>query len=101
MKEITIQDVRTAIAKVARNEKTSALLESLNDEELFKSSIGQDLNMFSGEVGAVIQQLGKDKNISLPHELHKVLPNHKLKTIVETVNLCIREKEKMGINVLF
>lgn len=101
MKEITIQDVRVAIQKVARDEKTIDLLKSLNDEDLFKSSIGQDLNMFSGQVGVVIEQLGKDKHIRLPHELHKVLSDNNVGTIVETVNSCLREEEILGIDVVF
>lgn len=97
MKKITIQDVRTAIKKVAENQHTHSVLENLNDEELFKRSIGNDLGMFSSQIGGVIAQLCKDKNLRLPHELHKVLPNNRVESIVEIVNQCIQEEEKMGI----
>lgn len=101
MKKITIQDVRTAIQKVAQSRHTDYVLENLNDDELFKRSIGRDLGMLSGQVGGVIEQLSKDKHLHLPHELHKVLPNSKVGSIVEVVNLCIQEEEKMGISAVY
>lgn len=101
MKKITIQDVRTAIKKAAKNQHTHSVLENLNDEELFKSSLGRDFGMFSGEVGGVIEQLSQDKHLRLPHELHKVLPNSDVKCILDTVNLCIQEEEKLGIDIVF
>ena len=64
-------------------------------------SIGRDLGMLSGQVGGVIAQLSKDKHLHLPHELHKVLPNSKVSSIVEVVNLCIQEEEKMGISAVY
>ena len=96
MKRIRVQDVKCAIVKVAQNQQTKDLLENLNDNELFKSSI-EDLHMIPGQVRGVIEQLGKDTHICLPHELHKVLPNNTIKSIVETVNFCIREEEQLGI----
>lgn len=101
MNKITIQDVRTAIQKVAKNQHTDYVLENLNDEELFTQSIGRDLGMFSSQIGGVIAQLCKDKNLHLPHELHKVLPNSKVESIVKIVNFCIQEEEKIGIYAVY
>ena len=94
MKKITIQDVRTAIQKVAQSRHTDYVLENLNDDELFKRSIGRDLGMLSGQVGGVIAQLSKDKHLHLPHELHKVLPNRKLVPSLKLSTYVFKKKKK-------
>jgi len=100
MKKVTIQDFRIAMRKVANNsEQMSVILRNLSDEELFKSNIEQDLHLYSGRVGHVIKQISIDKQINLPQELHKVLPDCIVGTLLDTVNLCLREEEQMGINV--
>ena len=97
MKKIRVHDVKWAIIKVVHNQQTKDLLDNLNDNELFKSSI-EDLHMVPGQVSCVIEQLSKDSHICLPRELHKVLPNNTIKSIVETVNFCIKEEEQLGIS---
>ena len=99
MEQITIQDVRRAIRAVSKHHHTDDVLKSLSDEELGNSDVKEDLHMLSLQVGTVLEQLSKDKNLHLPHELHKVLPNSIVKSIVDTVNFCIQEEERLGIDV--
>lgn len=99
MEKVTIQDVRDAIREVVKNQQMHDLLENLDDDKLFKSSVEQDLHMISGQIREVIEQLSKNKQIYLPHELYKVLPDNIVQSIVDTVNLCIQEEEELGISV--
>lgn len=99
MKKVTIQDFRIALLKVAKSERMSDTLANLSDDELFKSNIEMDLHVHSGKIKRVIEQLSEDKRVTLPHELHMVLPDCIVSTLLDTVNLCIREEEKLGINV--
>lgn len=99
MEKITIQDVREAIRAVSKHHQVDDVLENLSDEKLSDSDVEEDLHMLSVQVGAVLEQLSKDKNLHLPHELHKVLPNNIVKSIVDTVNFCIQEEERLGIDV--
>ncbi len=99
MKKVTIQDFRIALLKVAKSEQINDTLANLNDAELFKSNIEQDLHVYSGKIRHVIEQISKDKRVTLPHELHMVLPDCIVGTILDTVNMCLREEEIMGINV--
>ena len=94
MEKITIQDVRRAIQTVSMHHVPNTVLENLSDEELSNSDIEEDLHMLSLQVSTVLEQLSKDKNLHLPHELHKVLPNNIVTSIVDTVNFCIQENEK-------
>lgn len=75
------------------------MLENLNDEELVQSNVEQDLHMLSTQIGGIIDQLCKDKHLHLPHELHKVLSDNIVKSIVDTVNLCIQEATHLGVKV--
>ncbi|MBP5353323.1 MAG: hypothetical protein J6Y91_06150 [Alphaproteobacteria bacterium] len=99
MEKVTVQDVRRAIQKVTKDQQTNYTLTNVNDDELFKSNVEDDLQMISGQMGAVIEQLSKDKHIHLPHELYKVLPNAAVISIVDTVNLCIKEATNLGIKI--
>ncbi len=99
MEKITIQDVRNAIREVAKNRQTNDLLENLNDDELIESSVDENLCMISGQMEGIIRQLSQDRHLHLPRELHKVLPNNIIKSIVDTVNLYIEEEEKMEIRL--
>lgn len=101
MKKITIKDFRSAVLKVAGNQQTNDSLATLSDEELCKVNIERDLHVYSGQIRSVIQQIGKDNRVALPHELHKVLPDGTVGTLVNTVNLCIQEEEKLGQNARF
>ena len=101
MKKVTVKDFRIAVLKVTESRRTTDLLKSLSDDELFNVHIERDLHVFPGKIGDVIQQIGKDKRVALPHELHKVLSDGSVSTLVNTVNLCIQEEEKLGLNAEF
>lgn len=99
MKKVTIKDFRLAVQKVAKNRQTNELLASLSDEELFKVNIERDLHVFHGQIGSVIRQISEDKQVLLPFELHKVLRDKTVSTLVDTVNFCIQEEVKLGVNI--
>lgn len=99
METVTVQDVRNAILKVAKSREAHDLLKDLEDEEFVHTNVEQDLPMLSLQMEKVIQQLSEDKHLHLPHELHKVLPDAVVKTIVDTVNSCIQEAEKLGVDI--
>ena len=95
---VTIQDLRNSMRKITNNPQRCNLLENLSDDELINIDV-RDLHMISGQVESIIRQLGIDKNLNIPCELHKVLPDTNVKSIINIVNLNIKEEEKMGINV--
>lgn len=98
MKKITIQDARTAINKVAKNQQTNSFLDSLTDDELGEKNLEKDFYWILGKA-RVIEQISKDKHVYLPYELYKVLPNGNVKSIIDTINLYIQEEEKLGIDI--
>ena len=99
MKKITIKDFRIAALKVANNQRTNHLLENLSNDELIRVNMEHDLHVFPGQIENIIEQISKDKRIPLPNELHKVLADSNVNTLVDTINLCICEERILGINV--
>ena len=100
MEEVTIEDLRQIIgslmvAKIGNN----IVLTNLSDDNLLKYDIEQNLPYTNAPM-IVLKMLSKDKHFLLHHELYKCLPDTKVKTLIDTVNLYFKVAEELGINVI-
>lgn len=93
---ITIQDFRHAIAYVNNEHFGGSLrLQSFSDEQLLNSDLTHDLNIGNIRLTNILNELRKMHNVNLPSELAKVVPDNRVKSLLDTINFYLREAEKM------
>jgi hypothetical protein len=96
-KTITIQDMRHAIIHVnIRNVSGITDFENVSDEQLLNCDFARDLNIGNILLANVITELQKkNHNVHLPLEICKIVPDKRVKSLLDTINQYIKEAEAL------
>lgn len=97
-KAITIQDMRQAIMYVNNGHASQTInLEDVSDEQLLDYDFTRDLNMGNIKLINVITELQKHHGLHLPQELSKIVPDNRVKSLLDTINLYLKDASALGL----
>lgn len=97
-KAITIQDMRHAIMYVNNgNADVTTNLNDASDEQLLNYDFTRDLNMGNIRLTNVIIELQKRHSLHLPFELSKLVPDNRVKSLLDTINKYLNEASALGL----
>lgn len=92
MKKVTLDDVRRALAEL-----NETFLVNLSDERLLRSDFLKDLHIYNGHI-RVMHLLCKNKHMTELQGLHQCLPDRTVQSLINTMNLYIRESKTLGVD---
>ena len=98
MENITVKDVRQALEKIRETCDNVYLYADISDEKLLASDFRKDLHMYNGHI-RMISTLCKQKHIFLKQGLCQCLPNRTVQSVVDTLNMYIREAAVLGVDI--
>jgi len=95
---ITIKDMRHAIMYVSRgNDCAAKNLQDASDEQLLNYDFIRDLNMGNIRLTNVLIELQKRHSLHLPFELSKLVPDNRVKSLLDTINKYLNEASALGL----
>lgn len=97
-KTITIQDMRHAIMYVNNgNTHGTPNLNDTSDEQLLNYDLNHDLSLDNIRLANVIIELQKRHNLHLPFELFKVVPDNRVKSLLNTINQYLQDAAALDL----
>jgi len=97
MEEVTLEDLREAIGLILSAKINNYIeLADIEDENLMKCDLEKDMQIRDGPM-VIIEQLGKSKHLLFNCELYKCVPDNKIETLIDTINLYLKTAEELGV----
>ena len=86
MKQITLQDLKSAVLYVQKSEVAPVSLQNVSDEAFAKFDFGKDLHMGNIRVVNVLVEVQRVYNLDLPMAIFKKMPDNTVGSMLNAIN---------------